>query len=227
MNLTQITELIKNNLWLAPVLSMLAGFITSFTPCCLFNVPLIIGYVDNIGVKQPKRAFLLSLTFSAGTFVTFAILGILSAAAGLVLNHLSHFWHIVLGILLMLIALNIWEIFPHHHSHNHFKTTKKGFIGAFSAGLIGGFFSTPCSAPILVAILAVISATGNFLLGFILMLFYSIGHNILVLVAGTSTGFITKLKSNGKYKALSNVLKILMGLFIFFIGILMILHAFE
>lgn len=223
----KIIELIQQNVWLAPALSMIVGFFTSLTPCCLFSIPLVIGYVDGIGEKSPKRAFLLSLAFSAGSFVTFIILGILASALGLFLNHLSGFWHIVLGIFLMLIAFSVWEVFPHSHHHHAGIPKRKGYLGAFFAGLLGGLFSTPCSTPILIAILAVISATGNLFLGFLLMLFYSLGHNILTLVAGTSAGFVSKLKSSGKYKTLSNILKFLMGLLIFAIGILIMLHAFE
>lgn len=223
---SKIIELLQNNIWLAPLLSMLAGFITSFTPCCLFSIPLVIGYVDGIGEKNPKRAFLLSLTFSAGSAVTFIILGILAATMGLFLNHLPDIWHMILGIILILIAFKVWEVFPSKHHHAHYPE-RKGFIGAFLAGIAGGLFSTPCSAPILVAILALISGSGKFILVILLMIAYSAGHNILVLFAGTSTGFVSKLKSSGKYKTLSYILKFLMGALIFFIGIILIRHTFE
>ena len=39
--------LIQNNYWLAPILAILAGLLTSFTPCSLSSIPLIIGYVGN------------------------------------------------------------------------------------------------------------------------------------------------------------------------------------
>ena len=223
---SKIIELIQNNIWLAPLLSMLAGFITSFTPCCLFSIPLVIGYVDGIGEKKPKRAFLLSLTFAAGTAVTFIVLGVLAATAGLFLNHLSDFWHIVSGIALILIAFKVWEVFPGKHHHAP-PPKRKGFMGAFLAGIAGGLFSTPCSAPILVAILALISGSGKFFLGILLMIAYSFGHNILVLIAGTSAGFVSNLKSSGKYKVLSNILKFLMGALIFFIGVILLWHSLE
>lgn len=40
---------------------------------------------------------------------------------------------------------------------------------------------------------------------------YSIGHSVLVIVAGTSVAFVTKLTKSNKYSAFSKVLKYLMG----------------
>ena len=52
--LNQIAEAINGNLWLAPVLALLAGLLTSFTPCSLSSVPLIVGYVGGIGERSSE-----------------------------------------------------------------------------------------------------------------------------------------------------------------------------
>ena len=75
--LSQIAEVIQNNFWLAPFLALLAGVLTSVTPCSLSSVPLVIGYVGGVGEKNTKRAFAYSVIFSAGTAVTFVTLGII------------------------------------------------------------------------------------------------------------------------------------------------------
>lgn len=74
--LSQIAEVIGNNMWLAPLLALLAGVLTSVTPCSLSSVPLIIGYVGGVGEKNTKKAFAYSAVFSLGTAVTFVTLGI-------------------------------------------------------------------------------------------------------------------------------------------------------
>lgn len=43
--LMKISELIGANLWLAPVLALCAGVLTSFTPCSLSTIPLVIGCI--------------------------------------------------------------------------------------------------------------------------------------------------------------------------------------
>lgn len=53
--LNQIANVITNNLWLAPILALLAGILTSFLPCSLTNIPLIIGYVGGTAKRIQKR----------------------------------------------------------------------------------------------------------------------------------------------------------------------------
>lgn len=69
--LNQIAEIIGSNLWLAPLLALIAGVLTSVTPCALSSIPLIIGYVGGVGEKNTKKAFAYSAVFSVGTAVTF------------------------------------------------------------------------------------------------------------------------------------------------------------
>lgn len=224
--LSQIAEMISNNVWLAPILALLAGILTSVTPCSLSNVPLIIGYVGGVGEKNTKRAFIYSAIFSLGTAVTFVLLGIIATSAGRLMGTSSSIWYLLLGILMVLMALQIWEIFNFIPSINLLsKNKKRGFIGAFFAGILGGIFSSPCSTPVLIALLAIVAREGNFVWGIILMLLYSIGHSTLVMVAGTSVCFVRKINSSANYKRAA-VLKIIIGTVILLIGLYMFWMAF-
>ena len=225
--LSQIAEMIRNNVWLAPVLTLLAGILTSVTPCSLSNVPLIIGYVVGVGEKNTKRAFIYSAIFSLGTAVTFVLLGIIATSAGRLMGTSSSIWYLLLGVLMVLMALQIWEIFNFIPSINLLsKNKKRGFIGAFLAGILGGIFSSPCSTPVLIAMLAIVAGEGNLVWGIILMLLYSIGHSTLVMVAGTSVGFIQKINSSDNYKKTATILKIVIGAVILLIGLYMFWLAF-
>lgn len=225
--LSQIAEMIRNNVWLAPVLTLLAGILTSVTPCSLSNVPLIIGYVGGVGEKNTKRAFIYSAIFSLGTAVTFVLLGIIATSAGRLMGTSSSIWYLSLGVLMVLMALQIWEIFNFIPSINLLsKNKKRGFIGAFLAGILGGIFSSPCSTPVLIAMLAIVAGEGNLVWGIILMLLYSIGHSTLVMVAGTSAGFIQKINSSDNYKKTAAILKIVIGAVILLIGLYMFWLAF-
>lgn len=225
--LNQIAELIRANAWLAPVLALLAGVLTSVTPCALTSVPLIVGYVGGIGEKNTKKAFAYSVVFSIGTAVTFVTLGIIATSAGRLMGRFSPAWYMILGILMTLMALQTWEIFNFIPSVNLMsKSKKKGFVGAFLAGVLGGIFSSPCSTPVLIALLAIVAGEGNLLWGCLLMLLYSIGHSVLAMAAGTSVGFVQKISSSEKYKTAAKVLKIVMGTAILLIGLYMLWLAF-
>jgi len=222
-----LSALIKNSLWLAPLLAFLAGVLTSFTPCSLSSIPLIIGYVGGTGEKNTKRALKMSLTFVIGSAVTFTTLGVIAASAGKLIGSGGKWWYIILGILMVLMALQTWgifEIIP--SSYLVSKNTKRGYIGALFAGVLGGIFSSPCSTPMLVVLLAVVAEKGSILWGIILLLFYSMGHGVLAIIAGTSVGAVQKLSRSKEYGKFSIVLKVVMGTLILLIGLYMFYLAF-
>lgn len=220
--LENLSQLIQTSGWLAPLLALLAGILTSFTPCSLSSIPLVIGYVGGTGQKDTKRAFRLSLTFAAGAAVTFTVLGVIASIAGRLMGTSASWWYIILGVLMVLMALQTWgifEIIP--SSYLISKNTKRGFAGAFIAGILGGIFSSPCSTPVLIALLAIVAGKGSIVWGILLLLLYSIGHGILAIVAGTSIGFVQKLSSSERYGKASSVLKIVIGTLILLIGFYM------
>lgn len=225
--LNQIADIIGRNMWLAPFLALAAGVLTSFTPCSLSSIPLIIGYVGGTGEKNTKKAFLYSLTFAVGTAITFVILGIIATSAGKLMGTASSIWYIILGVLMVLMSLQTWEIFNFIPSVNLMsKSKKRGFIGAFLAGILGGIFSSPCSTPVLIVLLAVIAGNGNLPWGILLMILYSIGHSTLVIAAGTSIGFVQKINGSEKYQKVGTILKIIIGSIILLIGLYMFWLAF-
>jgi len=209
-------------MWLAPLLALLAGVLTSFTPCALSSVPLVIGYVGASSGNDTKKAFRLSLVFALGMAVTLTILGVIASLAGKLIGRTASWWYIILGILMVLMALQTWEVYnfiPSTFLIN--KNTKKGYIGALSAGVLGGVFSSPCSTPVLIVLLAVVSIQGKLFWGILLFLLYSLGHSVLVVVSGTSIGFVKKLTSNKKYGRASKILKVIIGVIILLIAFYM------
>ena len=220
--LENLTVLIGKNMWLAPLLALLAGVLTSFTPCALSSVPLVIGYVGGSSNNDNRKAFRLSLVFALGMAVTFTALGVIASLTGKLIGRAASWWYIVLGILMVLMALQTWEVYNFIPStFLASKSTKKGYVGALIAGILGGVFSSPCSTPVLIVLLALVAGQGNILWGILLLLLYSIGHSVLVLAAGTSMGFVKKLTASEKYGKASKVLKIVMGCLILLIAFYM------
>ena len=216
-----ISHIIESNLYLAPILALLGGILTSLSPCCSSTIPLIIGYVgkDN---NDTKKSFVLSVLFALGMTMTFTILGVVASLFGRILNINSNLWYIILGTIMVLMALQVWEVFSFVPSSYAVSKNKKiGYVGAFFAGALGGLFSSPCSTPILVVILAFVAKEGSLLYGTLLLLLYSIGHSILLIIVGTSTSTLRKITNSSNYGALSNVLKVSTGLIILILGFYM------
>ena len=205
-------ELITGHLWIAPLLAFAAGVLTSFSPCSLSSIPLVIGYVGGYAGGDTKRAFRYSLVFCAGMAVTFTALGTLASLFGKLMRGSGSWWYILLGTLMALMALQMWDIIniiPQAKIMG--KSARKGYIGAAALGMLGGFFASPCATPVLVALLAMVAQGGSLLWGVLLLFLYSVGHSMLLLAAGTSVGLANGLASSSRLGRLGQVFKIAMG----------------
>lgn len=210
----------------APLLALAAGVAASFMPCSLSSIPLVIAYIGGSGEKSGKRAFGYSLCFAAGNAVTFVAMAVIAVFAGRMLGVYSRAWIIFLALLMFAMALQTWGLVNVIPSLTLFsKSSKRGAAGAFIAGILSGIFSSPCSTPMLIALLSIIAARENLTLGIVLMLFYALGYSCLAVIAGTSVGFVQKLNESRGYETASKVLKAVTGTVIMLIGAYMLYLA--
>lgn len=222
--LERLSVMIQGNVWLAPVIALLAGVLTSVTPCSLSSVPLVVAYVGGTGRNDPKVAFRYSLMFAFGMALTFTALGATASLLGKLLNFgSSRWWYLLLGGLMILMALQTWgiiTIIPASYAQS--KNTKRGYPGALAMGVLGGLFSSPCATPVLIALLAVVARSGKPVWGIFLLLLYSIGHSVLVLIAGTFMGFTGKFANNERYGLFAKAVNLLLGLVILLAGLFLV-----
>ena len=87
--LNTLANLIQQYIWLAPVLALLGGLVTSFTPCSLSSVPMVIAYIGGSAKNDTKKAFRLSLTMAGGLALTFLIFGSLASVLGHYLHEIE------------------------------------------------------------------------------------------------------------------------------------------
>lgn len=222
--LEHLSVLIRGSFWLAPVLALLAGVLTSVTPCSLSSVPLVVAYVGGTGRKDPKTAFRYSLVFALGTAITFTALGAAASLLGKLLNFgAGGWWYLVLGGLMILMALQTWGIItlvPASYAQS--KNSRRGYPGALAMGVLAGLFSSPCATPVLIALLAVVAQNGNPAWGVFLLLLYSIGHSVIVLAAGTFIGFAGKLANSERYGFFAKALNAALGFAILLAGFFLV-----
>lgn len=172
--LQSLSEVLGQNLWIGLLVALAAGLLTSFTPCSLSSVPLVIGYVGGY-TDNKKRAFFYSLIFCLGMTVTFTILGVIAAFVGRLFLGIQMYWYLILGVLMLFMALQTWDVihlFPQKCGYGN-VAKKKGVIGAFLMGMLGAVFASPCSTPVLIAIMAVVSTGQSIVMGILMLLLYS------------------------------------------------------
>jgi cytochrome c biogenesis protein CcdA len=224
--LANFQQLLSQNIWLAFIMALVAGLVSSFSPCVLSAVPLVIGYVGGYAGDDKKRAFRYSLFFCFGLAATFTALGAASALLGRLMTGTGRWWYIVLGLIMTVVALQMFGIFDFMPQTCKVPNKRKGLIGAFLLGILGGVLSSPCATPVLAAILAFVAGQGNIGLGVGLLAVYSIGHCALLLIAGTSVGLVQKMAASPRTEKWGKILKIIFGilvlmlaLYLFYLGL--------
>ena len=208
----KLSQLVGGNLWLAPLIALLAGLLTSLTPCSLSTIPLILGCVG--GLHEPKKAFRLSLVFALGSMITFTALGFAASLLGNLLNGLGPWLHLALALLLIAMALQMFGVFELVPEATIKAKPNKGYRATFMAGLLAGAFSSHCTTPVLIAMLAIVANRASMLYGVLLLIIFSVGHGVLSVVAGTSAGLVNRLMNSPRYMKAEKIVRIVLGIII-------------
>ena len=138
------------------------------------------------------------------------------------ISQANTWWYLILGILMILMALQTWgviNLIPATYLVS--KNKRKGYIGALISGILGGLFSSPCATPMLVALIAIVAFGNNLLYGILLFFCYSVGSGILTVLAGTSIGFVKRIRQGRASQIASIILGILilaLGLYMLYLG---------
>ncbi len=208
-------QISKNLLW-AFVLIFVFGFLTSLTPCVYPLIPITLAVIGARASQLSKaQAFSLSLVYVLGISATYSLLGVVAAKTGALFGQALSYQPVVLGfvVIFVLMALSIYGYFeirlPHFISRRlETATDNRGYMGAFSSGLIAGIVASPCVGPVLVGVLAYIAKTQNMVLGFWLLFTFAMGMGMLFLFLGTFSSYFKKLPRSGPWM---DVVKFVLG----------------
>lgn len=211
----------------APVIVFFAGVMTSFSPCALPLIPLVIAITSGADKKDTKKAFFFSCAFALGNALTFAVLGVCAALFGTLIGHASRAWFIFLALLMFLSTLQILGVVKIFPNFRLFKFDYRvGLLGAFLAGVCGGFFSSACATPILIALLGYLSSGENLVKSGILIFLYALGATTTAVLAGTFSAYTQKICKSRRFELVSKKIEIFLGIITFGLGIYMIYLCF-
>jgi len=175
----------------------LAGLLTSLTPCMLSMLPITVGYIGGSSDTQGRREALWKSTwFALGLATTLAGLGIFAAGFGRVYGQIGVGLPIVVSAIAIIMGLNLLEIIPlRFPSFGGTEWINQDFppvIRSYLLGLTFGLVASPCSTPVLATLLAWVANTQDFVLGAGLLLSYTGGYVLPLVIAGTFTASIKK-----------------------------------
>lgn len=208
----------------APLFTLLAGIITSFLPCTLATIPIIITYLNN-GTKDLtiKKSLKLTSVLTLGMIVISTALGIVIASTTNLIQIIlySNWVFLTLGVLAILMGLQtlgIINLIPSTYLTS--KVQRKGYLGAFLVGVVTGIFSSPCSTPVLIVLLSMVATTESFLKGTMYLALYGLGHGLVFIILGVfmALGKRTSIQ-NKTYLISIRILNFLLALGMFILGI--------
>jgi thiol:disulfide interchange protein DsbD len=200
--LENISQIIQTNPALAFLLVFLAGVGVSFTPCVYPVIPITLGFIGAKSAGSRWRGFTLSLVYVLGMAVVYAILGAIASLSGKIFgqistNPITYFLVANVCLLLGLSMLGLFEIPQLAFGTGPAATAKKGYFGVFVIGLFSGLVVSPCTAPVLAALLVYVGTKQNIFYGFGLLFAFGYGVGFLMIVLGTFSGLLASLPKSG------------------------------
>ncbi|MGI2095998.1 protein-disulfide reductase DsbD [Shewanella glacialipiscicola] len=171
----------------------------ALTPCVFPMYPILSGIIVGQGKKlSTAKAFTLSMAYVQGMAITYSILGLVVASAGLkyqaALQHPAVL--VVLAILFFVLSLSMFGLYDlklpssWQQKMNSVSNNQKGgnLVGVFFMGVISGLVASPCTTAPLSGALVYVAQTGDLLQGFLALYVLSMGMGLPLLIIGTSGG---------------------------------------
>jgi len=218
--LAGIGEFIQNQSWIAFPACFLGGIVSSASPCVLAMIPLVIGYVGGYSEGSHKKAIQYSIVFTLGLTITFTVLGIIAGAMGRLFGDVGGFWYYVLPPVAILLGLQLLGVFNLNIGlPQRFVPKRKALFGALLMGFFFGIVASPCATPVLAVILTFAATRENIVFSGGLLLAYALGHWVLVLGAGISTGFAQRVLASRGISNFSTYSKKAAGVILIGVGI--------
>lgn len=187
--------------------AVLAGVASIFSPCVLPLLPGVMAYSTEKSKMTP-----LAIVF--GLAASFTAMGIASAMIGSILFTYMDLIKIVSGAMILIMGvyllsqtvehaiLNLWQRLP--LSRTQLPSAEEGgLLGGILLGVSLGIVWIPCIGPILASILLIVAQQGTIGYGAVLLLAYSVGLGVPMLVIAYSSNLISdKVRSFSRHTML-------------------------
>ncbi|MFM5450195.1 protein-disulfide reductase DsbD [Aeromonas veronii] len=214
--------------WLSIVAFFALGLGLAFTPCVFPMYPILTGIIAGAGHRlSTGRAFLLSMVYVQGMAVTYTLLGLVVASAGLKFQAALQHPYVLIGLSVMfvLLALSMFGLYS-LQLPSSLQTRLSGLsnrqqggsvVGVAIMGMISGLVCSPCTTAPLSGALIYVAQSGDLWLGGAALYALSLGMGLPLLLLGTSGG-----KLLPKAGAWMDVIKQLFGFALLAVPILLL-----
>ncbi|UTT83664.1 protein-disulfide reductase DsbD [Vibrio pelagius] len=180
--------------WWTPLLFLALGVGLAFTPCVLPMYPILTGIVLGGGKLNQGRALMLSFIYVQGMALTYTLLGLVVASAGMQFQAAMQHPYVLIGLSILFVALAL-SMFGVYNLQlpssvqtwlNNQSNKQQGgnTLGVFAMGAISGLVCSPCTTAPLSGALLYVAQSGDLFTGGIALYALAMGMGIpLMLVA--------------------------------------------
>lgn len=192
-NDSSLADKLGNNWW-TPFLFLALGVGLAFTPCVLPMYPILTGIVLGRGKLNHRRALGLSFIYVQGMALTYTLLGLIVASAGMQFQAAMQHPYVLMGLsaLFVVLAMSMFGVYNLQLPSsvqtwlNNQSNKQQGgnSLGVFAMGAISGLVCSPCTTAPLSGALLYVAQSGDLLTGGIALYALAMGMGIpLILVA--------------------------------------------
>ena len=218
----------EQSLFITLLLFLGLGIGLAFTPCVFPMYPILSGIVIGQGKTiSTSRAFILSFVYVQGMAITYSLLGLIVASAGVQFQAgLQHPYIlialIVIFVLLAVVMFGAYELqlpssWQEKLNAMSNKQTSGSYMGVLAMGAISGLVASPCTTAPLTGILLFIAQSGDLVLGFSALYVLSLGMGIPLILFGITGGKL--LPKAGHWM---NVVKVTFGFMMLAVAIMFV-----
>lgn len=204
------------------------GLGLALTPCVFPMYPILSGIIVGQGQKvSTARAFTLSMTYVQGMALTYSILGLVVASAGMKYQAALQSPPVLIAIslLFVLLSLSMFGVYElqlpssWQQKMNTLSNKQQGgkLTGVFMMGVLSGLVASPCTTAPLSAVLVYVAQSGDLLQGFITLYILSMGMGLPLLLIGTTGG-----KLLPRAGAWMEIIKHIFGFLLIMVAIIML-----
>lgn len=219
-------------------LALGAGFMSFISPCCLPLYPAFLSYITGMSVSELKsengmmqrRSIIHTIFFLVGFSSIFIMMGFATSFIGEFLFQNQELIRRIGAIFMILFGLMIVGIFQPDFLMKdrkfQFKNRPSGYAGTVLIGMAFAAGWTPCTGPILGAVLSMAASNPSSSVG--LMIAYVLGFAIPFFILSFFIGRMGWIKRNSlKIMKVGGYVMIVMGIMLFFDWLTQIIIALQ
>lgn len=173
-------------------LAFLGGLLASISPCVLSLLPVNLSYIGTLNIHSRRDAATKAGLFTLGVITVFSLLGLFSSFATAVLVDFRGYINIAVGALIFLMGCSFAGLF---HLPLPKLNPSVSSAGSYGVGVTFALISSPCSSPVLFAVLAAGAATGSQFISTVTMVSYAIGYTAVIFFASLYTGLVKQSRA--------------------------------